>query len=71
MQLFEKKEIDFSTPVFKYLLSKDQNGFQLPTSKYLQPITIANLLTHSGGVDERWIDTEVNSVDHLMSIEQV
>jgi len=55
MQLYEQGLLDFGKPAQYYLTQHVANGFQLEPTPYLDPITVGNLLTHTSGIDERWI----------------
>lgn len=56
MQLHEHGKLDFFSKEINYYLKKGPHEplFVLPVSRYSEPITLANLLTHTGGVDERY-----------------
>jgi CubicO group peptidase (beta-lactamase class C family) len=64
MQLVEQGRLDLDEDVNNYL-----DDFQLPDA-YPQPVTIANLLTHTGGFDERLTGTGVRSPSELVPLGQ-
>ena len=53
MQLAEQGKLNVNDDVNKYL-----TGFQLE-DKFGKPVTIGNLLTHTGGLDEHLLGTEI------------
>ncbi len=65
MQLVEKGIIDLHTDVNKYLTE-----FQIP-EEYSQPITIANLLTHTAGFDERLVGLFTRRAEDIPSLGQI
>jgi CubicO group peptidase (beta-lactamase class C family) len=62
MQLVEQERLDLDDDVNQYLKS-----FQLEEN-YPRPVTIANLLTHTGGFDERLTGTGVRSPSELVPL---
>jgi CubicO group peptidase (beta-lactamase class C family)/uncharacterized Tic20 family protein len=62
MQLAERGKLNLNDDVNKYL-----SGFQLET-KFGRPVTIANLLTHTGGLDEHLLRTESPISEPRMSM---
>lgn len=63
MQLVEQGLLDLDTDINQYL-----TNFQI-TDTYLQPITLAQLLTHTAGFEDRYISTSVTSEDDLLPME--
>jgi CubicO group peptidase (beta-lactamase class C family) len=59
MQLFEQKKLDLDTDVNVYL-----SDFKLP-SIYERPVTLTNLLTHTGGFDDRFLSMAAPSMETL------
>jgi CubicO group peptidase (beta-lactamase class C family) len=55
MQLYERGQLKLDEDVNRYL-----HGFQL-TNSFPRPVTLAHLLTHTGGFDERTIGTSARS----------
>jgi len=64
MQLVEQGRLNLDDDVNKYLKS-----FQLEEN-YPRPVTVANLLTHTGGFDERLTGTGVRSPSELVPLGQ-
>jgi CubicO group peptidase (beta-lactamase class C family) len=59
MQLIQQGKVKVTDDVNKYL-----KRFQLE-NKYPQPVTIANLLTHTGGIDETFIGIAAHSQSEI------
>jgi CubicO group peptidase (beta-lactamase class C family) len=53
MQLAEQGKLNLNDDVNKYL-----RGFQLG-NEFLKPVTVANLLTHTGGLDDHMLGAEI------------
>ena len=64
MQLVEQGRLNLDEDVNNYL-----DDFQLPDD-YPNPVTVANLLTHTGGFDERLTGTGVRSPSELVPLGQ-
>lgn len=64
MQQVEQGLIDLNTDVNQYLKS-----FQLPDT-YPEPVTLAHLLTHTAGFEDRWIDQKTFNEDEVMQFGQ-
>lgn len=64
MQQVEQGSIDLNTDVNQYLKS-----FQLPAT-YPEPVTLAHLLTHTAGFEDRWIDQKTFNEDEVMQFGQ-
>jgi CubicO group peptidase (beta-lactamase class C family) len=65
MQLVEQGKLDLDGDVNQYL-----KGFRIPAS-YPQPITIRNLMTHSGGLEDGGIGyLEAPSLDQLVPLQE-
>jgi CubicO group peptidase (beta-lactamase class C family) len=64
MQLVEQGRLNLDQDVNNYL-----DDFQLPDD-YPNPVTVANLLTHTGGFDERLTGTGVRSPSELAPLGQ-
>lgn len=64
MQLSEQRRLNLNDDVNNYL-----QGFQLEKT-YPQPVTFANLLTHTAGFDERNIGTAARKISEVVSLEQ-
>jgi len=64
MQLVEQGRLNLDDDVNNYL-----DDFQLPDN-YPNPVTVANLLTHTGGFDERLTGTGVRSPSELVPLGQ-
>lgn len=63
MQLYEKEMLNLDDDVNKYL-----RNFQLEDN-YPQSVTIANLLTHTGGFDERLTGMAARSPSEVLRLE--
>jgi CubicO group peptidase (beta-lactamase class C family) len=61
MQLVEQGKLGLEDDVNQHL-----KRFQLD-STYAQPVTIANLLTHTGGIDEQFIGIAARSANQILS----
>ena len=64
MQLYERGLLNLDDDVNKYL-----KHFQLEDN-YPQPVTVANLLTHTGGFDERYIGMHARTSSDLIPLGQ-
>jgi len=64
MQLVEQGKLDLNAPISDYLPEIILEG------NYDQPVTIINLLTHTGGFDERLTGMGATSPDGLISLDQ-
>lgn len=64
MQLYERKQLNLEDDVNKYL-----KLFQLE-DKYPQPVTFANLLTHTAGFDEHFIGQHAKRISQVMPLGQ-
>ena len=64
MQLYDRGLIDLDDDVNEYL-----RRFQLEDN-YPEPVTFANLLTHTGGFDERYIGISARSESELVPLGQ-
>ncbi|MFO7538150.1 MAG: serine hydrolase domain-containing protein [Chloroflexota bacterium] len=62
MQLVEQGRLDLHTDINQYL-----TRFQIPDT-YLQPVTAAHLLTHTGGFDEWDIGAAARTQDEVLSV---
>jgi len=60
MQLVEQGVLDLDTDINQYL-----TNFQI-AGTYSQPVTLAHLLTHTAGFEDRYIGTAVSSEDDLL-----
>ncbi len=65
MQVYERGLLDLDADVNQYL-----TGFQIPDT-YPQPVTLAHLLTHTAGFEDRWIGTATRDPDQLEPLSQV
>jgi len=59
MQAVERGLLDLDADVNQYL-----DGFQVPDT-YPQPVTLAHLLTHTAGFEDRWIETATHDPGEL------
>ncbi len=64
MQLVEQGKLDLDADVNEYL-----DDFRIPDT-YPEPVTIGDLLTHSGGFDERFIGAAVSTPEELLPLGQ-
>jgi CubicO group peptidase (beta-lactamase class C family) len=64
MQLVEQGKLDLDVDVNEYL-----NDFQIPDT-YAEPVTVGDLLTHTGGFDERFIGAAVSAPEELLPLGQ-
>ncbi|NIN67099.1 MAG: serine hydrolase, partial [Anaerolineae bacterium] len=64
MQLVEQGKLDLDVDVNEYL-----DGFQIPDT-YPDPVTVGDLLTHTGGFDERFIGAAVSAPEELLPLGQ-
>jgi CubicO group peptidase (beta-lactamase class C family) len=62
MQLVEQGKMDLDDDINEYL-----DDFQLPDT-YPEPVTVGDLLTHTGGFDERFIGAAVSSPEELLPL---
>lgn len=62
MQLVEQGEMDLDDDINEYL-----DDFHLPDT-YPEPVTVGDLLTHTGGFDERFIGAAVSSPEELLPL---
>ncbi|MGH7492359.1 MAG: serine hydrolase domain-containing protein [bacterium] len=62
MQLAEQGKLNLNDDVNKYL-----NGFQLDNS-FPRPVTLADLLTHTGGLDDHMLGSEIPITDPPMPL---
>jgi CubicO group peptidase (beta-lactamase class C family) len=65
MQAVEQGLLDLDADVNRYL-----NEFQIPDT-YPQPVTLAHLLTHTAGFEDRWIGTATRDPEALGPLRQV
>jgi len=64
MQLVEQGKLDLDVDVKEYL-----DDFQIPDT-YPEPVTVGDLLTHTGGFDERFIGAAVSAPEELLPLGQ-
>lgn len=62
MQLVEENKLDLDADVNRYL-----KHFQLENN-FSQPVTMANLLTHTGGIDENFIGIAARRAEETLSL---
>lgn len=60
MQLVEQGKLDLDTDVNTYL------DFRIPNT-YPQPITLKHLMTHTSGIEDRWLESLVPDASELVS----
>jgi CubicO group peptidase (beta-lactamase class C family) len=60
MQLVEQGKLDLDADVNTYL------DFQIPNT-YPQPITLKHLMTHTSGIEDRWLESLVTDSSELVS----
>ncbi|MFN2154776.1 MAG: serine hydrolase domain-containing protein, partial [Anaerolineae bacterium] len=65
MQAVERGLLDLDADVNQYLTE-----FQIPDT-YPQPVTLAHLLTHTAGFEDRWIGTATRDPDELEPLSRV
>jgi CubicO group peptidase (beta-lactamase class C family) len=60
MQLVEQGKLDLNADINTYL------DFRIPDT-YPQPITLKHLMTHTSGIEDRWLGSVVSDVSELVS----
>lgn len=65
MQVAERGLLDLDADVNRYL-----TDFQVPDT-YPQPVTLAYLLTHTAGFENRWIESATRDPEELLPLSQV
>jgi CubicO group peptidase (beta-lactamase class C family) len=65
MQVAERGLLDLDTDVNRYL-----TDFRVPDT-YPQPVTLAHLLTHTAGFEDRWIGSATRGPEELEPLSQV
>jgi CubicO group peptidase (beta-lactamase class C family) len=60
MQLAEQGKLDLDADINTYL------DFHIPDT-YPQPITLKHLMTHTSGIEDRWVDSLVTDASELIS----
>ncbi|HUW96093.1 MAG TPA: serine hydrolase domain-containing protein, partial [Anaerolineae bacterium] len=64
MQLVEQGRLSLGSDVNEYL-----DDFQIPDT-YPEPVTVGDLLTHTGGFDERFVGSSATTPEELMPLGQ-
>ncbi|PWB71557.1 MAG: serine hydrolase [Anaerolineales bacterium] len=60
MQLVEQGKLDLDADINTYL------DFRIPDT-YPQPITLKHLMTHTSGIEDRWLESVTQNADELMT----
>ncbi len=60
MQLVEQGKLDLDADINTYL------DFRIPDT-YPQPITLKHLMTHTSGIEDRWLESVAQNADELMT----